>query len=134
MLWGILVSFGLRLGFNCSEELGGHHLRCALQHSLSNACYRPADLNLAAVSDYGYVVLPREIQITGAFQETGLTFSIDYHSKMMRRPEIFKPHIPGEKPFYCAHSRAERCGVRILPGLLEPLATRYASLQHRGVD
>jgi len=100
MLWGILVSFGLRLGFNCSEELGGHHLRCALEHSLSNACYRPADLNVPAVSDYGYVVLPRELQIAGALQEARLTLSIDYHSKVVRRTEVFKSHIPGEKSFY----------------------------------
>ena len=77
MLWGILVSFGLRLGFNRGEELGSHHLRGALNHALANACYRAADLNLAAVSDYGHVVLPRQIEVTGAFQETRLTFSID---------------------------------------------------------
>lgn len=128
------MGFGLRLGFNCSEELGGHHLRRALEHSLAHACDRPADLNLAAVSDYGYVVLPRKIEVTGAFQETRLTFSVDYHSKVIRRSEIFKSDIPGEKPFYRADARPECCGIRILPGLLEPLATRYAALQHRRVD
>ena len=128
------MGFGLRLGFNRSEELGGHHLRRALEHSLAHACHCTAHLNVPAVSDYGYVVLPREIQVTGAFQETRLTFSIDYHSKVMWRSEVFKPHIPGEKPFYRTDAGAERCGVRILPGLLEPLATRYTSLQHRRVD
>lgn len=94
------MGFGLRLRFNRSEELGGHHLRRALEHSLAHACYRPADLHLSAVSDYSYVVLPRKIEVTGAFQEARLTFSVDYHSKVMWRSEIFKPHIPGEKPFY----------------------------------
>ena len=100
MLWGILVSFSLRLGFNRGEELGGHHLRGALNHALANACYRAADLNLATVSDYGHVVLPREIEITRAFQKTRLTFSIDNDSKVARRIEVLKPDIPGEKPFY----------------------------------
>lgn len=94
------MGFGLRLGFNCSEELGGHHLRRALEHSLPHARYRSADLNLAAVSDYSYVVLPCKIEVTRAFQETRLTFSIDYYSKMMWRSEIFEPHIPGENSFY----------------------------------
>ena len=100
MLWGFLVSFRLRLRFNRSEELGSHHLRCALKHSLAHACYRPAHLNVSAVGDYGYVVLPREIQIAGALQKTRLTLSIDYHSKVARRTEVFKSHIPGEKSFY----------------------------------
>ena len=100
MLWGIIVSFGLRLGFNCGEELGGHHLRGALEHALAHACDRPADLNLAAVSDYGYVVLSREIEVTGAFQETRLTLSIDHDSKVVWRIEVFKSDVPGEKPFY----------------------------------
>lgn len=100
MLRGIIVSFGLRLGFNCGEELGGHHLRGTLEHSLTHACYRPADLNLASVSDYSYVVLPGEIEVTGAFQETRLTLSIDNDSKVARRIEVFKSDVPGEKPFY----------------------------------
>ena len=75
----------LRLCF-CSqarEELRGHHLRSALNHSLAHARDGAAHLDVARVFDVSEVSFLFEIQVAGAFQKPGCTFAVDNDAKML---------------------------------------------------
>jgi hypothetical protein len=93
------VWLGLSFGLNRREKLGRHHLHRALEHPLTDARDRAANLYLAAVANSGNSIARCDIQIPGALQEAWLSLAIHNHSKMTGRLKVFEPHVSGEHSF-----------------------------------
>jgi hypothetical protein len=91
-------------------------------------------LNITLVTDYGDTVAFLQVDFASPFQEAGLSLSLNDQTKMTRRLHIFEPHIAGKDPFDGSHSSTKRGRISIISSLFEALTTRYAPLQHCGIN
>lgn len=93
------MRLGFCFGFDGGEELSGHHLNRALDHPLPDAGDRASDLHFSAVSDQRAAVVFFEVEIAGAFQKTGLAFSVNDDSIVRVRRHVFELDVAGEESF-----------------------------------
>src|SRR5205085_4550619 len=123
----------LCFGFERGEELRGHHLGRALNHALADAGNRAADLHVTRVLDHSRAFALCEIEIACAFQETRLTLAINHDAIVLRLAYIFESDVALKDTFDRAHARAQRGRKGLLARLLQTLAARNATHEHRAV-
>lgn len=128
------MCFCFCFGFDSREELGGHHLCCALKHSLAHARNCAANLHVALIADNRQAAASFETDFSRALHEPRLAFAFDDHPEVSGRLKLLEANISSEDPFDRTDPNAQRRGVGVVAGPFEAFAPRDATLQHSGID
>ena len=131
--WGF-ADCGRGFRSEAGEELRGHHLCRALNHSLAHTGNRSSHLNIGRITDLRARLRGFKVQVAHPFEESRLAFAIDDNAQVFRRSQVFQPRRAVEYSFYRSDSGSDRRGENIVGGLLEALTTRDTALQDLRID
>jgi hypothetical protein len=90
-----------------SPQLHGHHLGRSLNHPLTNAGDRAADLDLATVRDQGGISLFFQFEIARSFEKSWRALTVNYNAVVLRRAQVCQPHVAVKDPFDRANTSAD---------------------------